>query len=92
MPDQDELARKFEEADLNDLIDKKTTAVGLGLKTSLLDTKAIQGGGPAFKKISGKIWYKKIDAIEWAIQNKSERKFDILRRPKGRGFIRSPTS
>lgn len=65
---ENELEKKFNEADINDLLDRKTIAVGLGLKLSLLVTKGVKGGGPPYEMVNGRAMYKKLEAIEWAIQ------------------------
>lgn len=81
---KEELAKKFNEADLNDFLDKKTTAAGLGVQTSLLDTKAVQGGGPPYIREGGKNMYKKLEAIEWYIEyfNTAKYKFEYMKRKK----------
>jgi hypothetical protein len=61
----DDLIKAFKEAPDDALLDRITTAAGLGVKVSLLSTKAIRGGGPPFQKIGFKTMYKKSDAVEW---------------------------
>jgi hypothetical protein len=55
----------FDEAKLDDYVNKKAVCAGLGIKKSLLDSKAVHGGGPLHIKESGMLWYKKGDAIKW---------------------------
>lgn len=66
MKEEDEDLRKvFDEAKLDDHLNKRTICAGLGIKKSLLDSKAIHGGGPIHFKEGGMLWYKKEDAIKW---------------------------
>jgi len=60
-----EYEENFKNAAPDDFLDKKTIAAGLGIKLSLLNSKAHTGGGPPFKKEDGSNWYKKSDAIAW---------------------------
>jgi len=55
----------FEKARMQDYLNKRTVCAGLGIKKSLLDSKAIHGGGPLHFKEDGFLWYKKEDAIRW---------------------------
>jgi hypothetical protein len=61
----EDLKKVFDEARMDDYLNKKTICAGLGIKKSLLDSKAIHGGGPIHFKESGMLWYKKEDAIKW---------------------------
>lgn len=65
MIEQDDLKKEFDEATLDTYLNKRTICAGLEIKKSLLDSKAIHGGGPAHFKESGMLWYKKEDAIKW---------------------------
>lgn len=69
-----EYEEKFNKAELSDFLDKRTIAAGLGLKVSLLDSKAHTGGGPPFKKEKNCSLYNKADAIAWAIEYSAKKR------------------
>jgi hypothetical protein len=69
-----EYEEKFHNAALSDFLDKKTIAAGLGLKLSLLDSKAHTGGGPPFKKENNASLYNKADAIAWCIEYSAKKR------------------
>ncbi len=76
--EKETLIDNFNKASSDKYLDKNTTAAGLGLLRSLLDTKMVKGGGPPYIKEKGKIWYKKSEALAWHEKYKSE--------PKGKLF------
>ena len=61
----EDLKKIFDEAHVDNYVNKRMICAGLGIKKSLLDSKAIHGGGPAHFKEGGMLWYKKGDAIKW---------------------------
>lgn len=67
-----QLKKSFEDASPETYLSKKAICAGLGIKRSLLDSKAIQGGGPMYIKESNMLWYKKEDAIKWYAQYSAE--------------------
>jgi hypothetical protein len=63
--DDNDLKIAFELADSDCYLSKKIICAGLGIKKSLLDSKAVHGGGPPHFKEGGMLWYNKYDAIKW---------------------------
>jgi hypothetical protein len=59
------LKQAFDEAGPEGYLSKRIICAGLGIKKSLLDSKAIHGGGPPSIKESNMLFYKKCEAIDW---------------------------
>lgn len=77
----DLLLEKFNKANQDEYLDKATTAAGLGILKSLLDTKIVKGGGPPYIKRQGKTWYNKLEALQWHQDYKSKPKRPFFLRP-----------
>jgi len=77
------LIANFNKANSDAYLDKETTAAGLGILKSLLDTKIVKGGGPPYMKDKGKTWYKKSEALAWHEKYKSEPRRKLFYLPQG---------
>jgi len=66
------LKEEFDSSDPDSYLSKKVICAGLGIKRSLLDSKAIHGGGPIYIKKSNMLWYKKEDTIKWYAEYSAE--------------------
>jgi hypothetical protein len=67
-----QLKKSFEDASPGTYLCKKAICAGLGIKKSLLDSKAIHGGGPMHIKESNMLLYKKEDVIKWYAEYSAE--------------------
>lgn len=65
LPFEDRPAFLFDEA----LLDRKTTAAGLGYTVGWLEWVATQGGGPVLTKIGRSVRYRKADVLAWLDAN-----------------------
>ena len=60
-----ELRAEFWRAPDEALLDRKTTAVGLGYTVGWLEWVATHGGGPVLTKIGRSVRYRKADVLAW---------------------------
>ena len=60
-----ELRAEFWRAPDEALLDRKTTAAGLGYTVGWLEWVAKQGGGPVLTKIGRSVRYRKADVLAW---------------------------
>ena len=60
-----DLRTEFWNAPLEALLDRPTTAAGLGRSVAWMELKATRGGGPPFIKFGRRVLYEKRTALEW---------------------------
>lgn len=65
----DGLRTEFWNAPSNALLDRKTTAAGIGYSPGWMEIKAITGGGIPFHKVGRRCLYRKSDALAWLKEN-----------------------
>ncbi|WKB56068.1 helix-turn-helix transcriptional regulator [Eleftheria terrae] len=65
-----DLRAEFWRAPSEALLDRKTTAAGLGYSTGWLEWTATHGGGPLLTKIGRSVRYRKADVLAWLEANR----------------------
>lgn len=67
--DKERLMHIFWEAPNEALLDRKTTAAGMGMSMGWMELKATHGGGVPFMKCGKRCLYKKSDVIKYIDDN-----------------------
>lgn len=63
------LINEFWEAHIESLLDRKTTAAGIGMSLGWMELKACYGGGPPYYKFDRRCLYKKREVLDWIKEN-----------------------
>ena len=69
VPTVAELRIEFWNAPLEALLDRPTTAAGMGYSVPWLELRATAGGGPEYLKIGRRVRYRKRDVLRWLEQH-----------------------
>lgn len=64
-----DLRTEFWRAPNESLLDRKTTAAGIGYTVGWLESVATYGGGPVLTKIGRSVRYRKSDVLDWLKAN-----------------------
>lgn len=64
-----DLRTEFWRAPNESLLDRKTTAAGIGYTVGWLESVATNGGGPVLTKIGRSVRYRKSDVLAWLKAN-----------------------
>ena len=64
-----DLRKEFCNAHPDELLDRPTTAAGIGYSMGWMEMKATIGGGPPFYKRGRHVLYRKSDTMKWFEQN-----------------------
>ena len=77
-----DLRAEFWYAPEDSLLDRKTTAAGIGYTVGWLEAVALTGGGPILTKLGRTVRYRKTDVLAWLKAN-SRRIRSTAERDKG---------
>jgi hypothetical protein len=80
---ENKIRKEFYEAPSKSLFNEKTIAIIMNCSNKLLQNKRWAGGGIPFKKIGGKVLYRKKDVIKYLTQQ-SIRESTSTYKPKGK--------
>lgn len=68
-PPASEMRAEFWAAGPDVELPREVTAAGLGLSVASIEKKAIEGGGPPYRKFGRRCLYRKGDVIQWLDAN-----------------------
>ena len=71
-PSVADLRNEFWDAPLEALLDRPTTAAGMGYSVPWLELRATDGGGPRYLKMRRRVLYRKADVLAWLEANSTK--------------------